>query len=136
MKFSALILSLVLALAPALALARSEKLEPPQRFLFVASANHAKTLDDIRGAIATAGSFRGWQVIEDAPGRLTMKNVIRGKHTVVVDVVFDTAGFQIDYVSSENLNYEERKGQAYIHPKYFQWTANLAQDINVRVATP
>jgi hypothetical protein len=136
MKFSTLILALLLALAPALAVARSEKLEPPQRFLFVAPAGQAKTLDDIRGAIATAGSFRGWQVIDQAPGRLTMKNVIRGKHTVVVAVVFDTEGFQIDYVSSENLNYEERKGQAYVHPKYLQWTANLAQDINVRMAAP
>lgn len=136
MKLSHLILLLVLAVAPTLAFARSDKLEPPQRILFVTPASQAKSLDDIRGAIATAGSFRGWQVIDDAPGRLTMKNVIRGKHTVVVAVVFDTTGFQIEYVSSENLNHEVRKGQAYIHPKYHQWTANLAQDINVRVAAP
>ena len=33
-------------------------------------------------------------------------------------------------------NYEERKGQAYIHPKYHQWVANLALDINTRVSAP
>lgn len=136
MRFPAMILALALALVPAMAAARSDKLEAPQRYLFVTTAGQAKTADELRGAIATAGSFRGWQVVEDAPGRLTMKNVIRGKHTVVVAVVYDTGGFQIEYVSSENLNYEERKGQAFIHPKYHQWIANLAQDINVRVAAP
>ena len=135
MRFSAPILALALALLPATAAARSDRLEAPQQYLFVTTAGQAKTMDELRGAIASAGCFRGWQVIDEAPGRLTMKNLVRGKHTVVVAVVFDTTGFRIEYVSSENLNYEERKGQAYIHPKYHQWVANLAQDISARVAS-
>jgi hypothetical protein len=134
MKFSTLLLSLALLLSPALAAAKSDPLEPPQRVLFVGSAGHAPSPDALRGAIASAGGARGWQPVEDAPGRMTLKNVIRGKHTVVVAVVYDARGFQIEYVSSESLNYEERRGQAYIHPKYHQWIANLAQDISAKVA--
>ncbi len=134
MKLSTLLLSFLLALAPALATAKTDKLEPPQRVLFVGPAGKTPAPDTLRGAIAGAGAARGWQLIEEAPGRMTLRNVIRGKHTVVVAVVYDPQGFQIEYVSSENLNYKERRGQAYIHPKYHQWIANLAQDISARVA--
>lgn len=136
MRLPLLVLSLLLAIAPSLADARNARLEAPQQYVFVTPAGQPATMEGLRSSIATAGSFRGWQVIEDAPGRLTMKNVIRGKHTVVVAVVYDTAGFRIEYVSSENLDYEEKRGQAYIHPKYQQWVANLALDINTRVSAP
>lgn len=136
MKLPVLVLSLLLAVAPSLAGARNAKLEPPQQYVFVIPAGKPATMDGLRTAIATAGSFRGWQVVEEAPGRLTMKNLIRGKHTVVVAVVYDLQGFRIEYVSSENLDYEEKRGQAYIHPKYGQWVANLALDINTRVSAP
>jgi hypothetical protein len=134
MKLPILLLSLTLALVPSMAAAKTDKLEPPQRVLFVGPAGKTPAADTLRGAIAGAGAVRGWQLIEEAPGRLTLRNVIRGKHTVVVAVVYDPQGFQIEYVSSENLNYRERRGQAYIHPKYHQWIANLAQDISARVA--
>jgi hypothetical protein len=134
MKLTTLLLAFLLVLTPALATAKTDKLEPPQRVLFVGPAGKTPAPDTLRGAIADAGAVRGWQLIEEAPGRMTLRNVIRGKHTVVVAVVYDPQGFQIEYVSSENLNYRERRGQAYIHPKYHQWIANLAQDISARVA--
>jgi hypothetical protein len=134
MRFPTLLLSFLLVLAPALAAAKTDKLEPPQRVLFVGPGGRTPAADTLPAAIAAAGAVRGWQVIGQAPGRLTLRNVIRGKHTVVVAVVYDPQGFQVEYVSSENLNYKERRGQAYIHPKYHQWVANLAQDISVRVA--
>lgn len=134
MKLPTLLLSVAMALTPALAVAKTDELEPPQRVLFVGPSGKTPAPDRLRGAIAAAGSVRGWQLIEEVPGRMTFRNVIRGKHTVVVAVVYDPRGFQIEYVSSENLNYKERRGQAYIHPKYHQWTANLAQDISASVA--
>ncbi len=135
MKTQTLLLSLVLALAPAIAIAKTDELQPPQRVLFVGPSGKTPAPDTLRGAIASAGALRGWQLIEETPGRMTLRNVIRGKHTVVVAVAYDAQGFQIEYVSSENLNYRERRGQAYIHPKYHQWIANLAQDISARVAS-
>ena len=135
MKPSHLLLCLALATAPTLAAAKVDKLEPPTRVLFVGPSGKTPSTDDLRGAITAAGALRGWQLIEEAPGRLTLRNVIRGKHTVVVAVVYDAQGFQIDYVSSENLNFRQRRGQAYIHPKYHQWVANLAQDISAKVAS-
>ena len=134
MQIKAIPLLLCLALAPAMAEARVDKLEPPQRVLFVGPGGSKADSDGLRSAIAAAGASRGWQLVEEAPDRMTLKNVIRGKHTVVVAVVYDAQGFQIDYVSSENLNYREKRGQAYIHPKYHQWIANLAQDISAKVS--
>ena len=136
MKLTVLLLSLTLALASPMAAAKTDKLQPPQRVLFVGPAGKTPAPEALRGAIAGAGALRGWQLVDEAPGRMVLRNVIRGKHTVVVAVVYDAQGFQIEYVSSENLNYKERRGQAYIHPKYHQWIANLAQDISARVAAP
>ena len=94
------------------------------------------SLEQVRHAVATAGAPRGWQMVDEQPGRITLRNVVRGKHTVVVAVDYDAAGFRIDYVSSENMNYREKRGRRYIHPKYMQWTGLLAQDIGARLQAP
>ena len=131
-----LLLALALLLSPGLAAAKTDPLEPPQRVLLVGPGGTSPSLDKVRAAVATAGAPRGWQVIADEPGRMTLRNVVRGKHTVVVAVAYDAAGFQVEYVSSENMNYTVRRGQARIHPKYHQWVGNLALDISTRVSTP
>ncbi|KAA2285958.1 hypothetical protein [Arenimonas fontis] len=127
---------LVLALAATPAAARVDRLEPPQQITVVGPGGSTPRLEDVREAVITAGIPRGWHLVEDQPGRAVLRNVIRGKHTVVVAVVYDQSSFRIEYVSSENLNYREKRGKAYIHPKYFQWTNNLAQDIRLAVASP
>jgi len=136
MKYLIAPLMLALALAAAPAAAKVDELHEAQRVVVVGSRGKSTTAAQVHDAIATAGTPRGWMLVDDQPGRVTLRNVIRGKHTVVVAVDYDAEGFRIDYVSSENLNYREKNGRRYIHPKYMQWTAQLAQDIRTRLQSP
>lgn len=129
-------LALLLALATAPAQAKVDELPEPQRVAVAGPMGKTPSLEQVRHAVATAGAPRGWQMVDEQPGRITLRNVVRGKHTVVVAVDYDAAGFRIDYVSSENMNYREKRGRRYIHPKYMQWTGLLAQDIGARLQAP
>ncbi|MEO8742374.1 MAG: hypothetical protein ABI365_04195 [Lysobacteraceae bacterium] len=103
----------------------SMPLQSPQHSAFTASANSLPTLEKVHDAIVQAGASRGWMVTAEQPRQLTLRNVIRGKHTVVVNVSYDRHGVDVSYVSSENLNYEMRGDVAYIHPKYNEWIEKL-----------
>ena len=110
-------------------------MQSPQHADFVVSGNRIPGIEKVRESIVVAASARGWQVISEQAGQqLQLRNVIRGKHTVVVDVFYDTKGVRIDYVSSENLKYTMRDGAASIHPKYNEWVKLLLQDIVARVS--
>lgn len=98
------------------------------------SASHAPAPDKVREAIIDASARRGWHVAADQPGKLRLRNVIRNKHTVVVDVAYDSKGVSVTYVSSEDLDYAMRDGVAYIHPKYNEWVQKLLHDIVAKVA--
>lgn len=129
-----ILLAFLLAATPAAA--KTVELPEPQRVAAVGPMGQAPTVEQVRHAVATAGAPRGWMMVDEQPGRITLRNVVRGKHTVVVAVAYDAAGFQVEYVSSENMNYTVRRGQARIHPKYHHWVGNLALDISTRVAAP
>lgn len=129
-----ILLAFLLAATPAAA--KTVELPEPQRVAAVGPMGKAPTAEQVRHAVATAGAPRGWMMVDEQPGRITLRNVVRGKHTVVVAVDYDAGGFRIDYVSSENMNFREKRGRRYIHPKYLQWTAMLAQDIGARLQAP
>lgn len=136
-NLTTLLLALAIALVPALTHARSAKLEPAQRVALVAPAG--KTLDEaaVKAAIVAAAAGRKWQVAEDAPGQMTLRILVRGKHTVVVRVAYDAGGFVIDYVSSVNMNHKVRgNGDTYLHPNYQAWVDALAHDISLRINAP
>lgn len=101
---------------------------------FAVLPGKALTSDKVREAIAASGVSHGWGVVAEDPGRLTLRNVIRGKYIVVVNVSYDVSGMQVDYVSSENLNYKMRGGIAYIHPKYNEWVNLLLQGVTTRLS--
>ena len=107
----------------------SQPLQSPQHASFAASGDRLPSLDKVRESIVQAGAARGWRVTAEQPGRLTLHNVIRGKHVVEVNVSYDRHGVDVSYVSSDNLDYEMRGDVAYIHPKYNEWIQKLLQGI-------
>ena len=135
-RICALIFALALALAasPASQASRSIPLQDHQRTSFGEVSGRVLTPAKVREAIVVAASARGWAIASEISGQLTLRNNIRGKHMVVIKLIYDAAGVQVDYVSSENLNYELRHGQAYIHPKYNQWLGLLMQDVSARLS--
>lgn len=94
------------------------------------------TKDNVYKAIVKGGLRCGYPWVGElvTEGKVTMATVVRGKHRVWVEVEYNTTDFSIHYVKSENLNYEKRKdGQEYIHPFYYNWIRELAQNINVEL---
>lgn len=80
----------------------------------------------LRQAIFQAGKGRRWVMYEKEPGLIQAHLKVRG-HEVVVNIPYTQDSFSIEYVSSENMNYNPEKNR--IHPKYTQWVRNLEVDI-------
>jgi hypothetical protein len=89
------------------------------------------TLDDYERAIIIAGSERNWVFEKVGPGHLVGTNVVRGKHTAVVEVIFTTTEFSISYKDSKNLEYDPAKNT--IHPNYNSWIELLKGDIQSEI---
>ncbi|MEX0759016.1 MAG: hypothetical protein WD100_05505 [Tistlia sp.] len=96
-----------------------------------ASPGTQLTLDDYERAIIRAGSERNWIFERAGPGHLVGTNNVRGKHTAVVDVTFDTESFSIDYKDSSNLKWDSSKRT--IHPNYNAWVDLLKADIQAEI---
>ncbi|HEV2606743.1 MAG TPA: hypothetical protein VGT79_02055 [Xanthomonadaceae bacterium] len=113
----------------------AEAVQSPQQASFVVSGSAAPNIAKVRESIGAAASSRGWQVTSEQPGQLQLRNVIRNKHVVVINVFYDTKVVRAEYVSSENLKYEMRGGVPYIHPKYNEWVSLLLHDIVAKVSS-
>ena len=89
------------------------------------------TLDDYGRAVVRGAATRNWVSEAVSPGHIEATNVIRGKHTVVVDIRYNTETFSINYKSSQNLNYVSATNM--IHPNYNSWIRLLEADIRSEV---
>lgn len=83
----------------------------------------------VEKAIGDALPKRGWEFVEKKGMVITARNIIRGRHTVVVDIDYSGDEVLIKYADSENLEYEEEGGVQYIHKNYNTWVSYLRQDI-------
>ena len=92
-------------------------------------------LDDkaIAKSIRLGGAQRGWLVTRQEPGVMDLTLNIR-THMAKVGVKYDTKSIQFTYLDSTNLDYEEKKGNRYIHRNYPKWVNNLVNDISVQLA--
>lgn len=90
----------------------------------------------LHGAILRGARARGWQPIEEARGRIVLRIEPRGKHVAVVAVRHDDRSFRVEYVSSVNLLYKERRNVAYIHKSYNVWVDQLIEAIVLETARP
>ena len=80
----------------------------------------------------TAGLFgRGWIITEnDSEGNLVAQVIVRGKHTLVVDIVYTNTTYDITYKSSNKLKYKiGSDGSARIHRNANSWMNNILIDI-------
>lgn len=72
---------------------------------------------------------RKWIVSEDKPGSIKATLLVRD-HKARISVDWNAKDIRISYIDSENLNYEEKKGQKLIHANYLSWINNLVVDIS------
>jgi hypothetical protein len=129
----AALLAAALSTAAGLASARSTVMVELGRQTPVTVDAKPMTADAMRKAIIAGGSVHGWKPVGDQPGVLTLV-ANSGAHQAVVDVAYDAQGWQINYKSSANLNYEHGDSRSTIHPKYNKWVEELNNEIR-RAAT-
>lgn len=89
------------------------------------------TLDQVTKAITDAGESAQWKINVLSPGTIeAMKVWSGGKHIIVVDVIYDTAKFDIRYKSSKNLR---REGE-WVHNAYNLFTRELHAAIKLETS--
>lgn len=93
------------------------------------------TLDDVRRALRQAAAVRGWSIEDLAPGKALATLMVRGKHTVRVDVSYTEKSVSFTYRDSVNMKYSKNEeGRPVIHPFYMKWVDNLMTDLRVELA--
>lgn len=99
-----------------------------------------KALDKVREAILAAGRDQEWQMNPVKDGHIVATRVIRGKHTMVLDITYSPARYSVVYSDSINLNFKpvgsvqpasvqgaaaSGAAQGMIHPNYNKWVGDL-----------
>lgn len=118
---------IAMALVMGSAMARNTEIFEPPQVMWAAGAT--ATSQQLRDRIVAAGQGLGWAVTKDEPGRLELHYDKQGKHQVTIAVQYDATGYQISYLNSVNLNYEDANGVRKIHPNYNRWIRNLIKQI-------
>lgn len=82
----------------------------------------------VEAAILKALANRGWVAQKDQPGSL-LASIERRTHRVVTRITYSGSGFQVDYVSSQDMGYaKDSNGREHIHRNYNGWVANVVRD--------
>ena len=116
-----------LLLAPALLLLmafRQVPLVDPQPIPVPANVDTAK----VEQIIGTALTARNWRIVKHVSGEIDAVYDPRA-FSVTIAVHYDAQKIQINYVTSNDLRYEEKNGVRYIHTNYASWIKNLVTDI-------
>lgn len=124
-RFAAVLVLGAAAMVAQAACLRCEPILNVKDAAVASQTNKTSSEDQVRAAIIRAGAALGWQIKEEAPGKLVGTLVLRS-HTSVVDISYTANSYSIQYRSSINLN--EQDGQ--IHKNYNGWINNLAKGIN------
>ncbi len=124
-RFKQILVAASLGLALGTAVARDEPMWNPDR---VSVQQYAGlTPASLRAVIIRAAARRNWQLLDEAPGEMRLKQSRQGKHEATVKVSYDATGYQLSYADSFNLNADVERQR--IHPTYNMWLRNLSGDI-------
>jgi hypothetical protein len=87
------------------------------------------SMDDVQKAIVRGGTRAGWQILPEAPGRLTGRYQ-SGNHTANVAIDHDTKTYNIKMRDTS-----VRSDGASVHRAYNMWVQNLDRSIRVELAS-
>lgn len=91
----------------------------------------------VKTGISSGIAQRGWTVTDSSQsGVVVAQIVVRGRHTVIVDIEYDTRSFDVNYKSSEGVNHKVLDdGRVVIHRNANKWMANAQKDIVKQLST-
>ena len=81
--------------------------------------------DQVKAAIIRAGAALGWQMKDEAPGKLVATINLR-KHTANIEIPYSPSDYSITYKDSINL---DAGTDGTIHKNYNGWIQNLNRGI-------
>ncbi|VEB40688.1 Uncharacterised protein [Chromobacterium violaceum] len=128
-KLLVALFSLLTLFASQAAVARQAPLNMPAR---VELSSPRGDMLKTKALLFKASASLGWEMTGDVPGKLTLKYNKGEKHQAVINAIYDGNGYTLQFVSSENLNYERKdNGVEMIHPNFNRWMANLVKYIGI-----
>ena len=90
------------------------------------------SLSEVKKGISMGLIFKNWVPSNEQTGYTQGKIVVRGKHTLVVDINYNQSSFEIKYKNSDNLKHKiDSEGVEKIHPNANSWMDNLNNAITV-----
>lgn len=92
--------------------------------------DNQKSSETVYVAIKDAGQSLGWKITKVKPGVAEGKLYLR-THLAVVRIDYSSSAYSINYVSSQNLDYNAQKRK--IHTNYNGWIQNLEKAIDIRL---
>ena len=105
--------------------ARSAPLVDPDPIAIPAGMSADVVHKEIKRALVT----RKWTITGEQPGHVDATLNVRA-HVVRIAIEHGDGTVRVAYVSSENLNFEEKNGERYIHKNYSSWVNNIVSDIS------
>lgn len=123
-----LVAGVLMAAALAAWASAQSMIEPQRTELTIRGAGATGEPAAMRRIIIGAAVRRGWRVVHEEPGRLTLQ-VLTHEHSATVDVVYDAGGFQIKYRDSVDMDHAVDNGRTLIHPRYNKWITELGNEI-------
>ncbi|MCR6652410.1 MAG: hypothetical protein NVV73_13395 [Cellvibrionaceae bacterium] len=72
---------------------------------------------------------RNWTIEKEENGSIKATLYLRS-HVARVAADYTKDQVNLTYISSENLNYKERKDKRLIHKNYLTWIQNVRNDLN------
>ncbi|HEC27552.1 MAG TPA: hypothetical protein ENI67_09130 [Gammaproteobacteria bacterium] len=88
------------------------------------------SMSAVKKGINTGLIAKNWIPSNEQTGYTQGKIVVRGKHTLVVDIDYTKSSFDIKYKSSKNLKHSiDSAGVEKIHPNANSWMDNLKNAI-------
>ncbi len=85
--------------------------------------------DVVHKEIKRALVVRGWVISSEQPDQIHATLNLRA-HVARIAISHGSGTVSVSYVSSENLDFKEKKGKRYIHKNYRSWVNNVLTDIS------
>jgi hypothetical protein len=109
--------------------------KPIENLIDVAVPMHADgtffSMDEVKEAIIAGCAKKGWIPVLAENGRFTASIQVRS-HTANIEIPYSEKAYSILYVSSTNLDYNEKKQK--IHRNYNKWVILLSRAIQEDLA--
>ncbi len=99
----------------------------------VTTSGNKPQVTQVEQAIKTAAAANEWTLSNSEDGKLLATLFVRNKHTVVVEITYDTEKYSLQYKDSINMKYGTQNGKPVIHPFYNRWVETLKEAIRVEL---